>query len=105
MRYLWLASVAAVLAFAAAPKASAFDMQTSYDTNADGSSRYSDADDALEDSVNGGHGMPAYQFQMPRFGGTQADASQRPVPWDAERKRLVFGPFNDQVYDELSWLK
>jgi len=105
MRYLWLASVAVVFAFAAPPQASAFDVQTSYDTNADGSSPYTDADDALQDSVNSGHGMPAYQFEMPKFGSAQSDASQRPAAWDAEHKRLVFGPFNDQVYGDLSWLK
>ena len=103
MRCLLLASAAAVVcAFAGAPKASALDSQISTDTNADGSSPYTDADDALEDSASRGGGLPAYKFEMPRFGAAQPDAATRSVPWDAERKRLVFGPFNDQVYGSPS---
>jgi len=98
MRYLWLASVVVVFAFAGSPRAWAFEQQINNDTNADGSARYTDADDALEDSVAGGRGMSTYQFEMPRFGSTKTDAGDGTGSWDAQRKRLVFGPFDDNVY-------
>jgi len=102
MRYVLMASVAVLFALAGAPKASALDSQISTETNADGSSPYTDADDALEDSASRGGGFPAYQFEMPRFGSGERDASDHNVPWDAERRRLVFGPFNDQLYPDPS---
>jgi len=43
--------------------------------------------------------MPTYQFETPRFGPARPDAAEHnAAPWDAAHKRLVFGPFNDNVY-------
>ena len=103
MRFLLLVSAAVVFAFAGLPKASAWEMQISNETNADGSLPYADFDDALQDSVDRGRGMPTYQFEAPRFGSARPDAAEHSAaPWDAAHKRLVFGPFNDNVYAEPS---
>jgi len=103
MRFLLLASAAVVFALVGASKASAWETQTVNETNADGSSAYSDFDDALQDSADRGGGMPAYHFDMPGFGTARPDSADHSNnAWTAERKRLVFGPFNDNVYAEPS---
>ena len=100
MRFLLLASAAVVFALVGASKASAWQTQSVNDTNSDGSSAYADADDALQDSADRGGGMPAYHFDMPRFGTARPDTADHGNGWTAERKRLVFGPYNDNVYAE-----
>jgi hypothetical protein len=103
MRSLLLASAAIVFALVGVSKASAWETQTANDTNADGSSPYADYDDALQDSADRGGGMPAYHFDTPRFGTARPEtADHGSNAWTAERKRLVFGPFDDNVYAEPS---
>ena len=99
MRFLLLASAAIVFALVGASKASAWQTQISNDTNADGTALYADLDDALQDSADRGS-MPAYHFDMPRFGTGRPDTADHSNGWTAERKRLVFGPYNDNVYAE-----
>ena len=100
MRFLLLASAAIVFGLVGASKASAWQTEISNDTNADGTSLYADFDDALQDSADRGGGMPAYHFDMPRFGTARPDTADHSNGWTAERKRLVFGPYNDNVYAE-----
>src|SRR5262249_24581809 len=101
MRFLLLASAAIVFALVGASKASAWQTQISNETNADGTALYADFDDALQDSADRGGGMPAYHFDMPRLGTARTDiADHTSNAWTPERKRLVFGPYNDNVYAE-----
>ena len=98
MRYLLLGFAAAfVLGLANAPLARAFDTQIDDSTNADGSPRFADPDEQLEALVDGAGGGSLYTFKVPdlRTASSKSDSadSDRTVPWDPARIRLVFGPY------------
>jgi hypothetical protein len=101
-----ISSLAAVtifaLALAAAPHAWAFTAAVDSDTNADGSSKYADPDEQFDDMANGSASAPFYGAETPVIRGASGRsnpvAASRSEPWTHERERLVFGPFNGDVY-------
>ena len=101
-----ISSLAAVtifaLALAVAPRAWAFTSAVDNDTNADGSSKYSDPDEQFEGMVDGTAGASFYSAAVPTIrsaaGRSSAVAAAHNEPWNPERERLVFGPFNGDTY-------
>ena len=103
MRISSLAAITIVaLALAVAPRAWAFTAAMDDDTNADGSSKYADPDEQFEDMANGSASAPFYGAETPVIRGASGRpndaAATHSEPWTRERERLVFGPFNGDVY-------
>ncbi len=99
-----LLSGACVLAFLHGASALAFSTETMNNSNSDGSPKFVDPDEQLPfGNIAGEDGSASvYTFKVPDLGATMRNAKPESftlgTPWDPQRMRLLFGPFNHFGY-------
>lgn len=104
-RYVIIPVVAAcAVALASSSPVAAFTTQTMNNTNPDGSAKFADPDEQMPfgDVTDNANGTSPYTIKLPDLEAPSHNAeSKAPTPgdpWEAWRKRLLFGPFKHFGY-------